>query len=199
MLSRYVALPPAAWRFVENDYGRPMIHPDHDVPLLRFNLSHSRGLVACAITLARDIGIDVECTHRREGISGIANRFFALQEVFELQARPETQRAACFFEYWTLKEAYIKARGMGLSLDLRNFAFLLLPEEAPIRVCFTGAIRDDPASWQFAAWSPTACYRAALAVRTGVGAPATTLRIHETMPFGDVVEVHPFVRRGTDR
>ncbi|MDE3153856.1 MAG: 4'-phosphopantetheinyl transferase superfamily protein [Acidobacteriota bacterium] len=163
-LSHYTGVAPARWTFAENQYGRPEpATPDVALPI-RFNLSHTDGLIACAVTLGRDIGVDVEDVTRQAAGLDIAERYFAPAEVADLARVPEADRARTFFDYWTLKEAYIKARGMGLALPLRAFAFRLAPG-APPAIAFTPELDDDPATWQFRLLRPTATHRLALAVR----------------------------------
>ncbi len=102
----------------------------------------------------------------------IADRFFAPAEVAALRALPVERQRERFFELWTLKEAYIKARGMGLYLPLEQFAFELRPGEPP-RISFDPRMEDRPASWQFFQLQPSERHKAALAVRRASGLPLT--------------------------
>ena len=163
-LSLYAETPPASWRFVKNRYGRPEIACSSGASRLRFNLSHTRGLAAVAITLADDVGVDVENTRWREPPLEIADHYFAPAEVTELHARSLIDQRERFFDYWTLKEAYIKARGMGLALPLDKFAFQLVADGEP-RITFDAALHDDPCAWQFALRRIGGCHRLALALR----------------------------------
>ena len=98
-------------------------------------------------------------------------RFFSPREVADLRGLPADEQPVVFFDYWTLKESYIKARGLGLALPLRHFSFLRTPGEAPT-IAFEPELHDDPASWQFAQFWPTAEHRMAVAVRrTGADLP----------------------------
>ena len=164
MLSRYGQVAPADWKFIENVHGRPEIRDrPAGVPDLRFNISHTDGLIACAVTIGREVGVDVEHTGRRL-THDVAGRFFAPREVDDLTSLPHEEQHRVFFDYWTLKEAYIKARGFGLALPLADFAFTLAPP-APPRVTFEPSLEDDPDTWQFAQASPTPHHRLGLAVR----------------------------------
>jgi 4'-phosphopantetheinyl transferase len=170
-LSRVGPLAPPEWRFVTNGHGRPEVaNLPAGAPPIRFNLSHTSGLAACAVTGDRDVGVDVEYIDRAL-THDVAARFFAPREVTDLEALPESARGRVFFDYWTLKEAYIKARGLGLALPLRHFAFVLSPP-APPAITFDDEIDDDPATWQFLQTAPTPAHRLALAVRrTGPDLP----------------------------
>lgn len=164
MLSRYAGVAPAEWAFIANVHGRPeIVDRPSGVPDLRFNLSHTDGLIACAVTIGREVGVDVEHIQRRL-THDVAGRFFAPSEVNTLKTLPEDEQARAFFDYWTLKEAYIKARGFGLALPLADFAFTLAPP-APPQIAFEPALEDDPDTWQFAQDWPTPVHRLALAVR----------------------------------
>lgn len=164
MLSRYVPLNPAAWRFRITEHGRPEIAElPPGAPDLRFNLTHTEGLVACAVVVGREIGLDVE--HVGRAVSdAIVERFFSPQEIADLRNVPTDQQHLAFFDYWTLKEAYIKARGDGFRLALRQFAFRCQPDRAPV-ISVAPELQDDPTSWQFAQFWPTPDHRMALAVR----------------------------------
>lgn len=179
MLSRYAQVDPADWRFITNAHGRPeILDRPAGVPDLRFNLSHTEGLVACAVTVGREVGVDVEHVGRRL-THDVAGRFFAPREVIDLRSLPVVEQPRVFFDYWTLKEAYIKARGFGLALPLGDFAFRLAPP-APVKIAFEPALDDDPATWQFEQAWPTPHHRLGLAVRrTGEDLP---VRIREVVP-----------------
>lgn len=166
-LSRYAAVDPRAWRLAFNAHGCPRIDPPPDAPGLVFNLSHTEGLIACAVARAAELGVDVEWTHRGRSMLEIADRFFSSRELADLRALPEPARQEDrFFDLWTLKESYIKARGLGLSLPLEKFGFLLAPGSEP-RLYVDPELGDDAASWRFFQLSPTDEHRAAVAVRGG--------------------------------
>src|SRR5215471_9803278 len=135
-LSRYAEVPPEAWTFAPNSYGRPEISGPIETGL-RFNLSHARGMVVCAVGWNREIGVDVEDVERPGEYVHLAERFFAASEAAHVASLPANQQSDAFFDYWTLKESYIKARGMGLALPLGDFAFRL---EEPVTISFSGSI-----------------------------------------------------------
>lgn len=164
MLSAYVPVAPRDWPFLIDERGRPELGPrPAGVPDLRFNLTHTSGLVACAVTVAREVGIDVEQITRRI-LHDVPERFFSPREVADLRALPDADQQLMFFDYWTLKESYIKARGLGLALPLRHFTFLRPPGRAP-EIVFAPELHDAADSWQFAQFWPTPEHRMAVAVR----------------------------------
>lgn len=154
-LSRYLDVAPQGWRFEFNNYGRPEIAGAPPGPALRFNLSHTRGMAVCAVSWERDLGVDVEDVERKNLTAAIADRYFSPSEVRDLRARPADEQQRGFFDYWTLKEAYIKARGMGLSLPLDKFSYHLQRTELAVEarpeatISFDPELGDDPASWRF--------------------------------------------------
>jgi 4'-phosphopantetheinyl transferase len=163
-LSLYAPVAPAAWAFRANTYGRPEIALP-GLSWLRFNLSNTYGLIACAVARDRDVGVDVEDTERTGETVEIAHHFFSPSEAAALRALPEGRQRPRFFDYWTLKEAYIKARGMGLAIPLDQFSFLL--DAPPIRVAFDPRLEDDPAAWQFEQLPLSPRHRTSVAVRRG--------------------------------
>lgn len=162
-LSRYASVEPQDWSFVRNRYGKPEI-AGPPAPPLRFNLSHTDGAVACAVGLEHDIGVDVENAERTIDFVTIARSSFSTHEQDALNAlAPDAQRER-FFSYWTLKEAYIKARGMGLSIPLDQFSFHL-EGQRPVHITFDPRLADHPHHWQFARLRPSEGYLAAVALR----------------------------------
>ncbi len=178
-LSRYVDVAPTRWTFVQNRYGRPEIAEPRTDPPLRFNLSHTSGMAALAVTLGREIGVDVENRRRNIDAVGVAGRYFSACESAELRSLPPEQRQSRFFDFWTLKEAYIKARGMGLSFPLRDFSMRV--ERKPVGIEFAAGVDDVAAEWQFEQFHPSEDHKIAVAVRRE---PGTLLEIvcRETAP-----------------
>ena len=179
VLSQYAEVAPQDWRFEANEYGRPQVAAPAEACDLQFNLSHTAGLVACGIAWRREIGVDVENLERTGFELRIADRYFSPPEVAELRSLPAERQPERFLEYWTLKEAYIKARGVGMSLPLDRFTIRLSdaaqpPASEPIAIRFTPPLADDPASWQFEQFRPTARHVLAVAVRRS---PGETCRI----------------------
>lgn len=148
VLSRYAPIAPRDWSFFTNPHGRPEISNAAAKELqLSFNVSHTHGLIALAVAV-RALGVDVENTRNRQASLEIAERFFAPAEVAALATVPRSRQQDRFFEYWTLKEAYIKARGMGLSLPLDKFSFHDL-NDTSVCLSIRPELADDPARWSF--------------------------------------------------
>jgi 4'-phosphopantetheinyl transferase len=160
-LSRYAAVEPQEWTFTTNAYGKPEIaNGNRRTQQITFNISHTRSLILLGITFGGALGVDVENCSAREPPLKIANQFFASEESVELQALPRAQQRGRFFEYWTLKESYIKARGMGLSIDLGSFGFQF-PGERTVRISMRPGL-DDPSRWRFWQFKPASAYLAAI-------------------------------------
>jgi 4'-phosphopantetheinyl transferase len=158
LVGRALDVAPHDWRWTENARGRPEIAaPATD---LRFNLSHSAGLVACAIARGRDVGVDVEHLRRRRIDRAIVRRYCSPAECADIDAYGDAWQDR-FLLYWTLKEAYLKARGLGVALPLADISFDPGP---PVRVGFTGSLAGTSAAWQFAIARPTPDHIAAVAV-----------------------------------
>ena len=121
LLSYYERQHPTDWQFERGDKGKPEVI-NCELPL-RFNLSHTKDIIICAVTLNHDIGCDVEDISRNNDVLGIAERYFSTSEADELFSLPKEAQTSRFFDYWTLKEAYIKAWGLGLSIPLKDFSF----------------------------------------------------------------------------
>lgn len=160
-LSRYVDVDPRAWRFQTNGHGKPFVV----APIaagLRFNVSHTRGMVCCAVAENCDVGVDVEWLDRRINLR-IADRYFAPSEVAQLHRVPQEEQRRVFLRFWTLKESYIKARGLGLAIPLSEFWFDL-PEHHPPHVTLAASQDDRSDRWQFFEREVASTHRLALAV-----------------------------------
>jgi 4'-phosphopantetheinyl transferase len=177
VLSRYVSIHPGEWIFSANAYGRPEIVNERARDAgLSFNISHTHSLIALGVTKRRALGVDVENFRAREAPIDIANRFFAPQEVAALAAAPPQQKQYRFFEYWTFKEAYIKARGMGLSLPLDKFSFHY-PDDRAVEIAIRPELADDSARWQFWQFRPRPEYLVAIcAERVVAQSPSPIVR-----------------------
>jgi len=161
-LSRYAEVPPRQWAFRIDTGGKPSLVADEGAPLLSFNLSHTPGLVACAIAGGADVGIDVESVDRIVD-DRVARRFFSARENAALRrCASDALRARRFFALWTLKEAYVKAIGQGLSHPLNSVVFTIGDDDT---IAFTPPAGVDADAWHFRLVAPTARHRLAVAVR----------------------------------
>jgi 4'-phosphopantetheinyl transferase len=164
------AVAPRAWRFEKNRHGRPFVCDPWCSKPLHFSLSHTDGFVACAVSSCQRIGIDVEATDRPVSHTEIARMFFSSAELADLISLPAAQRLDRFFEVWTLKEAYAKARGLGLQLPLDEFSIRVAPG-GKRGITFSRDSDDDPQSWCFSQFSPSPRHRLAVADGSGRGLP----------------------------
>jgi len=181
LLSSYAGVPPRAWCFDAGPHGKPYLVGPEAGRRLAFNLSHTRGLVAAAFTTGAEVGVDVEGMDRRTATMEVARRFFARAEVAALERAPANDREGMFYTFWTLKESYLKVRGLGLSVPLGAFAFDLTAE--PPGISFEPPIDDRPERWQFARWTPGPRHQLALAVERGPGSDRV-IRVGEVEPPG---------------
>jgi 4'-phosphopantetheinyl transferase len=117
-LSCYMSHPAGSWRFVTNPYGKPALAEQGP----QFNLSHADGLVVCALSDGVRLGVDVEHCDRPVDWQRLAGPCLAVEERLWLARQPEAQHRAAFLQLWTLKEAYAKALGYGLSVLPESFA-----------------------------------------------------------------------------
>lgn len=173
-LSRYAAIAPTDWSFIQNGYGKPEIHPRFSTRL-RFNLSNCRTLVACVVTADADAGIDVESVDRPNELLSLADRYFSPGEAGQLRAAPQSEQRDLFFQLWTLKESYIKARGMGLTIPLEQFSFDISGPR--ISVSFAPTLQETLAGWQFELYRLGERHRMAIALHNkSAGTLAVTVR-----------------------
>ena len=199
LLSYYADVAPQDWQFEKGNKDKPEVI---NCPLpLRFNISHTKNLIICAVTLEDDIGCDVENTGRNNNVLAIAERYFSSKEIDELFALPEAQQRNRFFDYWTLKESYIKAWGLGLAIPLADFSFEINDTEhnhnglftikQDINLSFAEHRVDEPQIWRSWLVYPTAAIDEKQEHRIAVSLRATSdnqktdyqLRFFNTLPL----------------
>ncbi len=146
-LAAAAAAPPAAFAFAPGAHGKPEAQLGGRPAGLAFNLSHTGGLVGVAVATVPglQLGFDLEPIDRRAPMQ-VARRYFTASEVAWLERLPETSRAEGFFRLWTLKEAFIKATGKGLTQDLSSFWF----QVDPPAISFAPELPERPQDWTFA-------------------------------------------------
>lgn len=157
ILSAYTGLPAAGLSFRYNPQGKPALAYGGAEGDLRFNLSHISGLGLLAVTEGREVGVDIEWLGREVDFRQLASRFFAPAEVAALAALPPHELAQGFYNGWTRKEAYIKARGLGLAIPLDSFEVSLTPGEPP-------RLKGAQGAWSLHALEPAPGYTAAVVV-----------------------------------
>jgi 4'-phosphopantetheinyl transferase len=168
LLGAYLGRAPASLPLQEGPHGKPYLA---DAPELHFNLSHSGGLVLLAFRRACRVGVDVELVRESASLVRVACRYFTPAERGSLEQVPAEGRADAFFCTWTRKEAFLKARGEGISLGLGRVQVTSRPGDAP-RLVATSWDPEEAHRWSLQDVDCGPGYRAALAVE---GArPSTT-------------------------
>ena len=146
LVGRALAMPASTWPWREGARGRPEI----DIPQtpLSFNLAHSGGIVVCALAREAEVGIDIEDRRRRQLDRTLVERYCSPAEVRNVAAQPEDGWRDQFLKYWTLKEAYLKARGLGIAVHLSDLSFTV-PSSGNVAVEFLGSLVGTDPGWAF--------------------------------------------------
>ena len=163
LIGNYLHRDPADIDFTYNQYGKPSLANAQGEEDLRFNVSHSNELALYAFARSCEIGVDIEFIVAKEDELQIAERFFSPTEVGALRTLRTDLHTEAFYLCWTRKEAFVKARGEGLSLPLDQFAVSLVPGE-PARLL---SIKGDPGElrkWSMESLYPGPGYAAAVVV-----------------------------------
>jgi 4'-phosphopantetheinyl transferase len=180
VLAGYLGIPPADVIYGYGRHGKPYVVTADAPAAPRFNMSHSANVCLCAVTLDREVGVDIERIRVDRDYRGIADRYFSPAERAAILALPVERLVPAFYDCWTRKEAHLKATGDGLGVPLNSFDVLLIPEtrSAP------AAGRHGP---RLMSLPPVPGFAAALAV-WGEGCEVRALslgpvnRIHATEP-----------------
>ena len=163
VLGRYLRIDPVDVPMRSLPSGKPVLALERGADQLQFNLSHSHERALCAVGRGRRLGIDLEWMRAGLDVEGIAERLFTPREAAALRALPQSRQTEAFFACWTLKEAYIKARGAGLQMPLNLFEVTLAPgQSAALLVDATD--RQAASRWSLQSLDVGGAYAAALAV-----------------------------------
>jgi 4'-phosphopantetheinyl transferase len=155
------------WQFAEGPRGRPTIASPSSP--WSFNLAHSGGMVACVLSRIEHVGVDLEHLDRRPMADELFRRYCSPDEIADIERHEGDERSQRFLMYWTLKEAYLKARGLGIAVHLADVEFSLAGADPAIgfRESLTGT---DP-GWAFALFQPTPRCLLSVAAPQPAGAP----------------------------
>jgi 4'-phosphopantetheinyl transferase len=163
VLTRYLNVDPRQISFDQNAFGKPRLTGTY-YPDLRFNLAHSSGLALYVIANGREVGVDLERMEPRFATMSLARSLFAPEEVAALSILSNEDFVAAFYRCWTRKEAYVKAKGLGLSLPLKSFVVSVAPpNETPLLVPDRDEI-EEQARWMLVDVIVGEAFAASLAV-----------------------------------
>lgn len=170
ILSTQVKAEPTQLRFTVDSLGKPWLEGS----CLNFNLSHTAGLAACCASAGDVCGVDVERHRPLPDMDLIAERNFSVAERTLLQHAAPKGKEVLFYRIWTLKEAYIKACGLGLSMELTSFSVLpQLNGTAELRLANESLPSRSP--WSIYWWSLSDGFHVSAAFAGPVGRPPLTL------------------------
>lgn len=175
MLAGASGLAPGEVRLRTDPRGRPHIVSGEGRPGPAFSITHTKGLVGCAVSEAGDVGLDAEHIGRDADLERLARRFFAPDEVAFLDGLAGVARRRAFFAVWTLKEAFLKARGEGISVPLGSFSFD--PSSSPPGFRCGPELDGDPSAWRFRAWPVDPDHVVSVALRGGGGDASAPSRL----------------------
>lgn len=167
------------WEFSKNQYGKPAIISELNPMRLEFNISHTENFITIAINKAKSIGIDTEVIQVERFNMDIVDNFFSPIEIQQLKSLAENQRPYRFYDLWTLKEAYIKACGKGLSIPLDQFSFDI-SDEGAITFSRHSNSNQPKAEWCFYQMDIDKNYKTSIAVE---GDAPNQIALFELIPF----------------
>jgi 4'-phosphopantetheinyl transferase len=195
VLSRYIPISVTDWRFEPSAYGQPTVANDHELARkLSFNISHTEGLIVLAVTCGGAVGVDLEC-RRRDVDLEVADRYFSPMEVRALRSLPLEAQRHRFLDLWTLKESYIKARGMGLSIPLDKFS-IDLDGGTNGAIIFDSDFDDSPDRWRFYQFYPSEEHLGALCVQRYAAMPARLVARNVVPLISETIFECPIVALG---
>ena len=146
VLAKYLDMPPQSISFSYGEHEKPDLALSS--PTISFNLSHSEEIALIAVGPRGLLGIDVERKNQKRDFHGVAKRFFCQEEFQWWNDQSQDQKMDAFYKIWTLKEAYLKAWGTGLSFSSRKFCVVLKPNEEP-KLLYSEMAQDDLNDWNF--------------------------------------------------
>lgn len=185
---------PQDWRFALNTHGRPRIEGEIGNKL-DFNLSHTEGCIVLAVSRVASPGVDIEAVDRTDATIELACEFFSPAEVAELLVLAEPLQRRRFFDLWTMKEAYVKAKGLGLAIPLTAFT-IGFPTANCLSIDFQPEANDVSTFWQLWSVDMGDHYALSLAINCH---KALSLRLFSNLPLQSIAETDCVIMRSTAR
>ena len=199
VLSWYSGFSAGDWRFENNEYGKPFIASDllkgMAEPLF-FNLSHSKNKLVLAIARHELLGVDIEYGLKIRRVEKLAKRYFSNSEIDDFGVLATDQMQKKFYDLWSLKEAYIKACGMGLAIPLDHFSFSFQSKNG-IEIKFDKERTDEPRLWRFWEIDSEPGYHLSLAIKLAELEEVARIEIsnlNQIKPSGEIVSKQFTVR-----
>lgn len=180
VLADYCNLAPEKISFCVNAYGKPELSNSDRQEAIQFNTAHTSGLTVCVVTRGNDIGVDVESHAESRSVLNMADDYFSTLELQALNGRADDQQLDYFYRYWTLKEAYIKGRGEGLTIPLQDFSVVLDEQGA-----FSSFVGPEADRWDFSIVCKNINYTAAIAM----GGKINSIAYSHSIPLGVQVQL----------
>lgn len=179
-LSKQAGVGAVDWQFSSNVHGKPGLIQAAGQPALRFNLTHTAGLCACVVTLNKACGIDAENVNRNNNLAAVAQRMFAAEELKMMRASSDAHQ---FYNFWTLREAYVKALGSGLTGSSKDFYFsinarCMTTDMATASINFRRGTLTQSPYWQFRLFEPTSEHKLSIAFESEQSEPEKTVSVH---------------------
>ena len=162
LLSSYLGIGAANIAFSTNAYGKPQAVCEEGTEQIQFNLTHSAGVAALAVSRGYELGIDIE--QIRPIDSDVAEHHFSPRELLTLGSLPPEQWLPGFYRCWTSKEALLKGEGLGLNLPLDGFDVEVHPLRAPALIAVAPHI-NIASGWLLAELTPAENFVGTLAIR----------------------------------
>jgi len=162
ILASYLGSSPGSIRFAYGEHGKPMLAESTDAGPLEFNASGSAELAVCAVTVGRKVGVDIELC-RLPLDDTVLEQCFAPAERHAYGTLSPDERPAAFYRLWTLKEAYLKATGAGLSRPLSSFEVTFMPGK-PVQLAADDTVPKGSEDWTFVELQPGPAHVGALVI-----------------------------------
>lgn len=170
VLSKYVVKSESQWQFIIGEHGKPELD-EYEARGLCFNLTHTKGLSACVVTVNRRCGIDVESIDRKNKLSAVAKRMFAKEELEKISEKDANTQ---FYHYWTLREAYLKAIGAGLAASSKDFFFEVNTQTLRASIHYRKDSKENNIGWQFQLGSIMSKHMLAVAIEASAAVEIVT-------------------------
>ena len=167
-LARYAGIEPREVPLGVGPFGKPLWERSMNGVQLEFNLSHTSTCGLLAVASSGEVGVDVEQLDSRTNVTLLAREILSAAEKSYFAALAESEQAAFLLQTWTCKEAFLKARGLGLAVSLHDITI-----KSGREIMVANDPQEDGSGWQLASWSPQLNLFAAVAYRGEVR------RIHE--------------------